>query len=156
MTTEHDHWKAQTVRRPDDVPPGTPLLWQIEKLTEHSDRLMNNDLPADFPYKVERGDVGDALAAIALRESMHRDIEHGRGTRVHDAIKLGATWSELATALDITTDAARALLRTWADGQHNLYQHYVDRGDTRPVGFDPDKYAALLALTELGDDEDNA
>ncbi|MGQ4733502.1 hypothetical protein ACUN3E_38310 [Streptomyces sp. Ju416(a)] len=153
MTTEHDHWKTLTVRRPDDVPAATPLLWQIEKHTEHGDRLMNNALPADFPYEVERGNVGDALAVIALRESMHRDIEHGRGTRLHDALKLGATWNELAAALDITTETARTMLREWADGQHNLYRHFVERGDARPLGFDTDRYASVLAFTELGDDE---
>ncbi|TSB31887.1 hypothetical protein [Streptomyces benahoarensis] len=150
---EHEHWKSLTIRRPGDVPTATPLAWQINKHTEHNDRLMNNSLPADFKYEVQRGDAGDALAVIALRESMRHDIEAGRGVRVLDAIQLGATWNEVAAALDITPDDARALLCKWADGQHNLYRHDVEHGQQRPLGLAPDRYAAMLALTELGDDE---
>ncbi|MFI1799001.1 hypothetical protein ACH427_16870 [Streptomyces sp. NPDC020379] len=150
---EHQHWKSLTIRRPDDVPVATPLAWQIDKHTEHNDRLMNIALPADFKYEVERGDAGDALAVIALRESMRRDIEAGRGVRVREAIGLGATWNEVAAALDVSPDAARTLLREWADGQHNLYLRDVEHGQNRPLGLNPDQHAAMLALTELGDDE---
>lgn len=150
---EHERWKSLTIRRPGDVPAATPLAWQIAKHTEHNDRLMNLALPADFKYEVERGDVGDALSVIALRESMRHDIEAGRGVRVREAIELGATWSEVAAALDVTPDDARALLRQWAEGQHNLHRSDVEHGEKRPLGIDADRYAAMLALTELGDDE---
>ncbi|MFI8888248.1 hypothetical protein [Streptomyces sp. NPDC053813] len=150
---EHKHWKSLTIRRPGDVPAATPLAWQIAKHTEHNDRLMNNALPADFKYDVERGDVGDALAVIALRESMRRDIEAGRGVRVREAIELGATWRQVAAALDVTPDDARALLRDWAERQHHLYRSDVDRGEKRPLGINADRYSVVLALTELGDDE---
>ncbi|MFD5589338.1 hypothetical protein ACFWII_36815 [Streptomyces sp. NPDC127063] len=152
-TAEHARWKALQVRRPDDVPAATPLAWQIEKHTEHNDRLMNLALPADFPYDVQRGTVSDALAVIALRESIRRDIEHGRGVRVREAVELGATWSEVAAALDVTPDEARELLRAWAEMQHQLHQRDVLDGRFRPLGLDDDRHAAVLALCELGDDE---
>ncbi|MHC3456168.1 Rossmann-fold NAD(P)-binding domain-containing protein [Streptomyces prasinus] len=135
------------------APAATPLAWQIDKHTEHNDRLMNLELSADFPYEVERGDVGDALAVIALRESMRRDLEAARGVRVRQAVELGATWNEVAAALDVTADDARALLRAWVDGQRHLHQIDVASGRKRPLGIDPEEYAAVLALTELGDDE---
>lgn len=141
------------VRHPGDVPAATPLAWQIEKHTEHNDRLMNLALPADFPYDVQRGTVGEALAVIALRESIRRDIEHGRGVRVREALELGATWSEVAAALDVDPDEARALLRAWADMQHDLYRRDVADGRPRPFGTNDDQHAAVLALCELGDDE---
>ncbi|MGA5896771.1 hypothetical protein [Streptomyces venetus] len=56
---------------------------------------------ADFPYDVERGDAGDALA---LRESMRRDLENSRGVHVREAVELGATWREVVDALDIDPD----------------------------------------------------
>ncbi|MEV5774224.1 hypothetical protein AB0L49_23690 [Streptomyces antimycoticus] len=151
-TPEYEQWQALTVRRPDDVPTPTPLAWHVEKFTVHNDRLMNNALPADFKYDVQRGEAGDALAALALRESIHRQVERERGSRVREAIELGATWNEVAAALDVDPQEARAVLREWVEGQHRLYRGCVERGE-RPFGFDDDQYAALLALTELADDE---
>ncbi|MGY5099446.1 hypothetical protein [Streptomyces sp. 900105245] len=148
-TDDHDRWKALTVRRPGDVPAATPLAWLVEKFTGHNDRLMNNALPADVTRPVQRSDAGDALAALAL----HHDIEVQRASRVREAIELGATWSQVAAALDITPDAARALLRDWAQGQHRLHRDDVDRGLARPLGLSSEGYAAVLALTELGDDQ---
>ncbi|WP_329326714.1 hypothetical protein [Streptomyces sp. NBC_01689] len=151
---EYARWKTLAVRRPDDVPGATPLSWQIEKHGLHDDRLFNNALPADFPHEVERGDADDALAALALRESIRRDIEHGRGNRIHEALKLGATWRQIAAAVDVDTDAARRLLRAYADGQHNLHLRDVEHGEARPLGFNAGEYAATIALCELlGDDE---
>ncbi|MFE6274477.1 hypothetical protein ACFVQ9_37485 [Streptomyces goshikiensis] len=152
-TPEYERWTSLTIRRPDDVPAATPLAWHVEKLTEHNDRLMNNALPADFKYDVQRGDAGDALAAIALRESIHRQVEQQRGSRVREAIDLGATWSEVAAALDVTPDDARTLLREWANGQHHLYRGDLERAMDNPLGLSPERHAAVLALTELGDDE---
>lgn len=153
MTDQRDQWEALEIRRPDDVPVPTPLTWQVEKHTVHSDRLMNNMLPADFPYEVERGTADDALAVLALRESIRRDIEHGTGNRVHEALRLGATWRQVAAALDIDPGKARELLRAYADGQRNLWLGYEEQR-VKPLGFSADQHAAALALCELGDDED--
>ncbi|WP_406380772.1 hypothetical protein [Streptomyces sp. NBC_01618] len=146
-------WTALDVRRPGDIPGATPLPRLIEKHTEHADRLINNNLLADYPHPVERGSAGDALAVLALRERIRRDIEHGRGYEIRQALLLGATWSQVSAALDVPVDEARALLRAYADGQHNLYRGDVDSGRARPLGFSPEQHAAVLALVELGDDE---
>ncbi|CAM5326151.1 hypothetical protein Sdia_24200 [Streptomyces diastaticus subsp. diastaticus] len=152
MTTEeHARWNALEVREPGQVPAVTPLAWQVAKLTDHADRLMNNALPDTFPYEVERGTAGDALAVLALRESIRRDVEHGRGTRVHEALLLGASWREVAAALNVETGEARELLRTWAQGQRNLWQRNEAEG-RRPFGLDADAYAAVLALVEWDDE----
>lgn len=158
MTTdEFARWKGMEIRRPDDVrtSPGgpVPIGWQAEKRTEHADRLGNLSLPADFPYDVERGDAGDALAVIALGESLRRDLGYQRAGRVRTALELGATWSEVATALDVTPAEAREVLRAWAAGQRHLYEGDVQAGLERPLGLDADRYAVMLALCELGDDE---
>lgn len=154
-TPEYERWTALEIRRPDDVrtSPGgpVPLLWQAERHNAHTDRLMNRDFPADL-YEVERGGVGDALARLALGESMRRDIKAARSSRVREALRMGATWSEVAAALDLTPDDARALLRSWAEGQRKLWLGYEAEG-VRPSGLDADGYAATLALCELDDDQ---
>ncbi|MFD4833311.1 hypothetical protein ACFWPV_26165 [Streptomyces uncialis] len=152
-TPEHERFQAATIRRPDDVPPATPLSWHMERLTEHDHRLHARALREDFPYEVERGDLVDALAAIALRESMHRHIVVQRGRRIREAMEMGATWYEMAAALDITPDEARTLLREWADGQHRLHRGDVERAADSPLGLTPERHAQVLALTELGDNE---
>ncbi|MFJ7497824.1 hypothetical protein ACIQZB_43420 [Streptomyces sp. NPDC097727] len=152
-TPEYKRFKSATIRRPDDVPPATPLSWHVERFSEHDERLQARSLPEDFPYEVERGNLGDAIAAIALRESMHRMIEAQRGSRIREAMEMGATWYEMAAALDVTPDDARALLREWADGQHRLHRGDVERAAGNPLGLSSERHAQVLALTELGDNE---
>jgi len=153
MTDPYETWQTTEIRRPSDVPAATPLRWQIEKEAEHEARLMNLRLPTDYPHSVDRGTAADALAVIAVRESIRRDMELGRGVRVREAMELGATWSEVAAALDTTPDEARDLLRAWADGQHQLHRGDTAAGRPRPLGLDDTAHAAVLALCDLGDDE---
>lgn len=154
-TPEYQRWQGLTVRRPEDVrtAPGgpVPLLWQIEKHTEHHDRLMNLRLPADFPHEVVRGDASDALAVLALCESIRRDVDNGRAHTVRQALDLGASWPEVAAALGVEVDEAREVLRSWADGQRSLWVWYEEKGE-RPFGLDVEEYAAVLALCEAGSD----
>ncbi|MFI8365299.1 hypothetical protein ACIGD1_34745 [Streptomyces sp. NPDC085612] len=150
---DFEQWKALQVSRPGDVPAGTPLSWQADRAYEHAVRVFDATLPPDFPHPVERGTAHDAVAELALRESIRRDVENGRGTRLHTALELGATWAEVAAALDISPDDARALLRQWAEGQHHLYLRDQEQGRDKLLGFSPDQHAAVIALTERGNDE---
>lgn len=150
MTEQHEQWQALEIRRPDDVPAVTPLSWQFDKLYRHSERLMNLALPSDFPYPVEVAGAEDAVAAIALGESIRRDIEYARGTRARQALELGATVADVAGALDMDEDQVRELLRTWADGQRLLWQSTTDDGRP-PLGLSPDAYADFLAFLDQAD-----
>ncbi|MFI9214279.1 hypothetical protein ACIGW7_39890 [Streptomyces sp. NPDC053253] len=150
---DFEKWKTLPISRPGDVPAGTPLSWQADRAYEHAVRVWDRNLPQDLPHPVERGTAHDAVAELALRESIRRDVEHGQGTRLHTALELGATWAEVAAALDISPDDARTLLRQWADGQHHLYLSDQQQGIEKPVGFTPAEHAAILALAERGDDE---
>lgn len=154
-TPEHERWQNLTVRTPGDIPFPTPLTWLAEKHAEHTDRLVNNELPGGLAdtHALPRGTAGDALAVLALREAMYRQIQDHRPGRIREAIELGATWSETAAALESTPDEARRLLREWADRQHRLHQRGTELGDVRPAGLDEAEYTAVLALAELGDDE---
>ncbi|MFC8224857.1 hypothetical protein [Streptomyces sp. NPDC057287] len=150
-TSLYERWKSLAVRRPDDVPVTTPLAWHIEKLDEHDNRLTNNEGPVGSPpYEAGRG---DALAAIALRESVHRHVERERGGRIREAIELGATWNEVATALGVTSGSARSSLNGWAEAQRRLHRRDIEHALGHCQGLDPDQYAAVLALGLLGDDE---
>ncbi|GAA2509313.1 hypothetical protein [Streptomyces gobitricini] len=158
MTTDrHGDWTRLEVHCPDDVPAATPLSWQIEKVSHHEDRLFRNRMPARRmparrPDEVGRGDADDALAVLALRESIRRDVECGRGNRVQEALELGATWRQVAFALDVTPQEARRILRGHAEGQRGMWLGYEQEG-VRPFGFTFEQHAAALALCELGDDE---
>ena len=50
---------------------------------------------------------------------------------------------------------ARIRLRQWAKGQHLLWQA-SQAEDRPPIGLDAQAHDAVLALTELGDDETRA
>ncbi|CAL9352695.1 hypothetical protein SUDANB106_00500 [Streptomyces sp. enrichment culture] len=79
-------------------------------------------------------------------------MEWGRGNRLYEALELGATWQQVADALDVAPHEARQLLQGYTDGQHNLWLSYEQQG-VRPFRFTAEQHAAALALCELGDDE---
>lgn len=152
MTDAHEHWQNRTVQRPGDVPAATPLSWLAEKESNHAQRLFSNVLPVDRFPNAERGTADDALAVLALREAIRRDLDYGRGNRVHEALTLGATWTQVAAALDIPADEARAMLQEYADGQRNLWLGY-EAERIKPFGFTAEQHTEALALCELGDNE---
>ncbi|MGA5606172.1 hypothetical protein ACPCUF_35040 [Streptomyces griseoincarnatus] len=156
MTTDQARGERLEIRRPGDVPPFTALSRLVEQRTEHDDRLMNNRLPVDHPHPLERGTAADALAGLALGEAVRRRIADEHGSRVREALELGATWSEVAAALDVSPDDARELLRAWAEGQHRLHRGDLAEGRPRPLGLDDAAHAAVLALCALDDDETTA
>lgn len=130
MTDAYDHFQTLDIRTPTDVPPATPLEWQIERISVHERRGL-------------RGTADDALTVLALRESVRRELER-TGLYISDARRMGATWEQIATALDITEDAARERLRTWAEGQEQLYRRDVADGRERPIGIDSERHAEIL------------
>ncbi|MER6134265.1 hypothetical protein [Streptomyces sp. NPDC001815] len=156
-TPEYELWADLDVRRPDDVRMisgrRVPLPWQMEKHAGHVDRLMNSTLPADFADPVERGGAGDVLAVLALSESIRRDLIARRAGDIREAVRLGATWSEVAAAIDITPDEARAILRDWTERLHGLHQIDAEAGEVQRLGVEEDRHAAVLALIELADDQ---
>jgi hypothetical protein len=152
MTDQHDHWEGLEIRQPGDVPSATPLSWLAAKESDHAQRLFNNMLPLDRFPNADRGTAADALAVLALRESMRRELEYGTGNRIHEALKLGATWGQVAVALDVDPGGARELLRAYADGQRHLWLGYEEER-IKPFGFSADQHTAALALCELDDDE---
>ncbi|WP_411124265.1 hypothetical protein [Streptomyces sp. x-19] len=152
MTHGYEEWRAQEVRRPGDIPSATPLAWLAERHSAHGQRLADRQLPEDFPGPVVRGDAGDALAQLALGTQLARSAAAGQPGAVLEALQLGATWRQIATALDTSPDRARALLRDHADAQLRLHEGDHDAG-AGLLGWDPAQRDTVRALTLLGDDE---
>ncbi|WP_405750006.1 hypothetical protein OHA19_10530 [Streptomyces sp. NBC_00012] len=133
MTDAYDRFQTIEIRTPDDVPPATPLEWQIARISVHEQRGL-------------RDTADDALTVLALRESVRRELER-TGLYICDARRMNATWEQIAAALDITADAARERMRSWADGQEQLYRRDVADGRAHPIGIDSEQHA--LTLTDL-------
>lgn len=149
----HEVWPTLTIRRPRDVPGGTPLLWMAERHSEHSHRLANRDLPADFPHPVERGDAGDALAVLALGVEIERAAARWRAITIRTALECGATLRQVADALDNSPEAVRTDLLLWADSQHNLWCSDAAAGRERPLGIDAEAWVRIVALARRGDND---
>ncbi|MFJ5136103.1 hypothetical protein [Streptomyces sp. NPDC088707] len=146
-----EEWQTRVIRRPDDVGYGILLHRKAEKYFEHHHRLMDWHVPSGC-HTGETATAGDALAVLALGETINRAVLSDRPWSVHDALKLGASWNEVAAALDGTTDEARAVLRTYAEVQR---QQYVETEMTgyRPSGYSSEEYRSVLALISLTDDD---
>ncbi|QDY75148.1 cytochrome d ubiquinol oxidase subunit II [Streptomyces qinzhouensis] len=145
-----EEWRARVIRRPDDVGYGVLLPWLAEKYFAHYHRLVDRDLPSGC-HPGETATADDALAVLALGESIHRMLFRDRSWFVDDAMRWGATWIEVAAALDVTTGRARSVLRSYAETQRKLYEETERTGD-RPLGYSAEKYRSALALIRLADD----
>jgi hypothetical protein len=139
---------AAEIHRPDAVPAGTPLTSLAQKRTEAGLRLFNNRLPDDFPHRVDRGDVGDALTQLALGEAIRRTVSNQRGSAIREALLLGADWGQVAAALDTTVLAAADELRAWAEGQRHLYHRFLAEDPDNRIGLDEEAYAAMMGAVD--------
>ncbi|MEV7373740.1 hypothetical protein AB0O51_23045 [Streptomyces sp. NPDC090301] len=139
------------IRRPDDVGYGILLHRKAEKYFGHHHRLMDRHVPSGC-HPGETATAGDALAVLALGEAIHHSVLSDRPWTVRDALQLGATWNEVAAALDGTADEARGILRTYAEVQRQQYAETEMTGH-RPSGYSREEYQSVLALISLADDD---
>lgn len=128
MTDAYDRFQTIDIRTPDDVPPATPLTWQVERISHHE----------------QNGTPDDALAVLAIRENIRRELAR-TGLYINDARRAGATWEQIGAALDIDADTAQGRLHAWADGQDRLHRRDVADGRESPIGITPKQHAAVLA-----------
>ncbi|MEV6502207.1 hypothetical protein [Streptomyces prunicolor] len=128
----------QPITRPGDVPMRTPIAWLENRWGDHSLALLLSGSALD------RHGPTDALACLALGEAMRSQLGHYRGSLTHDARRRGASWRQIADALDTAVPAAQQLLQDWADGQHRLYQAEPVAG--LPLGLTAAEHRAVLDL----------
>lgn len=138
MTDQHTAFMAAETRRPGDVPAGTPLPSLAQKRAEAGARLhTQHDRDQDAA-------VGDALTQLAVGEAIRRTVRSERGGMVAQALRLGATWDQVAAALDTTELAAADDLRVWAEGQRTLYHQHLAQDADVLVGLDEDAFAEVM------------
>ncbi|MGJ6967198.1 hypothetical protein ACSDR0_35305 [Streptosporangium sp. G11] len=81
--------------------------------------------------------VAEHLELLALAESIARTVRHP--ANVHHALLAGATWADIAHAVDSDEPAVRRHYRQWADDQHDLNRHHPT------LGMTADEHAAATA-----------
>ncbi|GAA5708025.1 hypothetical protein Save01_08901 [Streptomyces avermitilis] len=137
------------IHRSDDISAFTPLTSLAEKQSEVGLRLLNNALPDDFPNQVERGTAGDARTHLALGEAIRRIVSNERGSTIRDALLLGATWDQVAAALDTTLDAVADELRVWAEAQRTLNHNLLATNPDNRIGLDDAAYGETMRLVAV-------
>ncbi|GHH25962.1 hypothetical protein [Streptomyces rubradiris] len=144
MTDQHTTPEPAVPRRPSDVVAGTPLTSLAQQRAAAGARLRTEH---------DRGQdavVGDALAQLAVGEAIRRTVRSERGDMIAQALRLGATWEQVAAALDTTELAAVDDLRVWAEGQRALYRQHVAEGADVLVGLDEDAYGEVMRWVAFG------
>ena len=134
------------VRRPGDVPRTEPLAAVAARYSDHGLRLLGNRLPTASPRYVRPGSAEDALAQLALGEAIVRAVMYAKGATISEALELGATWTEVAGALDVTTEDARGLL--W----DHLHGGQLSTDRIRPPSAAA-RHRLAVALAHLADHE---
>lgn len=140
MTDQH----TTETRRPGDVPAGTALTSLTQQRAEAGERLRTeHDRDQDAV-------VGDALTQLAVGEAIRRAVRSERGGMVAQALRLGATWDQVADALDTTVLAAVDDLRVWAEGQRTLYHRHLADGADILVGLDEEAHDEVMRWVAFG------
>ena len=81
--------------------------------------------------------TSEHLEVLAIGEMLARHYRHP--AHVDEAVKTGASWSQIAEAVGSNETQVRQQYREWADGQHWLYAQYEGK-----FGMDDAKYAAAI------------
>lgn len=87
--------------------------------------------------------VHDHLRKLALSEAIARRARNFQGLEIHDAVRAGATWAQLATALGTSLATAQSAYRRWIEGQRHLNQTSAE--SDRRLGLDERAYAEAMA-----------
>ena len=89
--------------------------------------------------------VDEHLEVLATGEVVARMYRHP--ANVDRALKAGATWEQVAAALDSDQAQARQDFRKWAEGQHRLLAG--EYGDGGKFGMNDAEYAEALARADV-------
>jgi hypothetical protein len=89
--------------------------------------------------------VDEHLEVLATGEVVARMYRHP--ANVARALEAGATWDQVADALDCDEAQARQDYRKWAEGQHRLWAGEYDGGGK--LGMNDAEYAEALARADV-------
>jgi hypothetical protein len=104
------------ITRPRDLD-GAGLRELLDGYEMHTSALVNHEHGIGRPEPVARL-RSSALDALCIGAQVEQRMRNERWTTVRDALRLGASVDDVATALDLTVAEVTAGLRSWADGQH--------------------------------------
>jgi hypothetical protein len=165
--TSHDSGKASDEVREPASSPRAITYYQAESgyrctidARERFEELTNRDLmvrahatlKARGTYDPQRhGDAGkyqpltteEQLEILAAGEMLARYYRHP--ALIHQAVKAGASWSQIAAATGSDEVQVRQGYREWADGQHRLYTGYQGQ-----FGMDDAEHAAAISRAASG------
>jgi hypothetical protein len=160
--TNHDSGKAGDEVREPASPPRALTYYQAEAsyrctidARERFEELTNRDLvvrahatlKARGTYDPQRH--GDADRYHPLTAAEHLEIlaagemlarYYGHPALIHQAVKAGASWSQVAEAVSSDEATVRHAYREWSDGQHGLYADYEGK-----FGMDDAEHAAAIS-----------
>ena len=93
--------------------------------------------------------VGEALERLAVSEAISRYAHNGRQVDILAALNAGASWRDVADALDAPQAQLRAEFARWVDGQRELYDALPkDRPGSRCLGMSSTHADAAMLLAE--------
>ena len=92
--------------------------------------------------------VDERLEVLATGELVARTYRHP--ANVDRALKAGATWEQVAAALDCDEAQARQDYRKWAEGQHRLWAG--EYGGGGKLGMNDAEYTEALARADVAPD----
>ena len=92
--------------------------------------------------------VDEHLEVLATGEIVARDYRHP--ANVARALEAGATWEQVAAALDCDEAQARQDYRKWAEGQHRLWAG--EYGGGGEFGMNDAEYTEALARADVAPD----
>ncbi len=160
--TSHDSGKAGDEVREPASPPRAITYYQAQDhyrctidARERFEELTNRDLmvrahatlKARGTYDPQRhGDAekyqplttAEHLEILAAGEMLARYYRHP--ALIHQAVKAGASWTQVAAATGSDEATVRQGYREWADGQHRLYADYQGK-----FGMDDAEHAAAIS-----------
>ncbi|MEV8638800.1 hypothetical protein AB0395_44810 [Streptosporangium sp. NPDC051023] len=125
---------APCIVGPRDIPPTMSVSGMFERYTELGMRGYVARTEDSVPLT-----VAEHLELLTLGESIARIVRHP--VDVHHALQAGATWPQVAHALEINEQDARSAYRRWADGQRALHEHCG-------IGLDAAEHAEAIARAE--------
>ncbi|MDP9843402.1 hypothetical protein [Streptosporangium lutulentum] len=128
-----------------DVPVSRQLERYNELAAQNASARARVELVARGAYDPARHGTGDRPALtvaehielLALAECIARTVRHP--ANIHHALLAGATWADIALAVDSDESAVRRDYRQWADDQYDLHRHYPN------LGMTADEHAAATA-----------
>ena len=97
----------------------------------------------------ETVDTGRALERLAVSEAISRYVNDGRQVDILASLNAGASWREVADALDAPERRVRDEFRAWVRDQRELHDALqIEMPGSPPIGLGPAQGEAIRQLLD--------